>query len=172
MRKSKLRTALCALLAGTVLTAFAALAADAGGQDDPLVTLSYLNGVYLSRLLDEVDEKLASRNRDILSELSGASSGLGSAAQPGGGTADFEAVTLAAGETLRGSAGCEVLFRSGAAVCAAPPGTQPLADTTSGALVSGGGALTANHLYLVLDSAGVQAGGDVELLARGNYSIG
>ena len=31
MKKNKLRTALCLLLAGTVLTAFAALASDAGG---------------------------------------------------------------------------------------------------------------------------------------------
>ena len=73
--------------------------------------------------------------------------------------------------SLRGTAGCEILFRSGDAVCLAPAGAQALADTTSGSAVSGGGALTANHLYLVLDSAGVQASGSVELMARGNYSV-
>lgn len=168
MKKSKLPTLLCLLLAGIVLTAFAALAADAGGRDDPLVTLSYLNGAYLSHLLDEVDGKLEERNRDILAELSGTSAGGGG--QPGGGYA-FTPVTLSDGQTLRGSPGCEILFRSGAAVCSSPAGTQTLADTTSGGLVSGGGALTANHLYVALDSTGVQGAGSAGLLVRGDYYI-
>ena len=164
MKKNKLRTALCLLLAGTVLTAFAALASDAGGRDDPLVTLSYLQGPYLSLLLDEVDEKLERSNQALLTDLGA------SGVQPAGDAA-FVPVTLSAGQVLRGTAGCEILFRSGDAVCLAPAGAQALADTTSGSAVSGGGALTANHLYLVLDSAGVQASGGVELLARGSWYI-
>ena len=170
MKKNRLRTALCLLLAGTVLAAFAALAADTGGRDDPLVTLSYLNGTYLSRLLDEVDGKLEERERELLAGLSGAPAA-GGTVQPGGETADFVPVTLPAGRALRGTAGCEILFRSGSAACLAPAGTAALADTTSGGAVSGGGALTANHLYLILDSAGVQAASSASMLVRGDYYI-
>lgn len=161
MKKNPLRTALCLLLAGTVLAAFAALAADVGGRDDPLVTLSYLNGAYLSHLLDKVDEKLEARNRAFLSELS----------IPDGQSAEFVPVTLSSGQTLRGASGCEILFRSGTAICSAPAGTQALADTTSGSAVSGGGALTVNHLYIVLDSASIQTSAGAELLVRGDCSI-
>lgn len=168
MKKNKLRTALCLLLAGTVLTAFAALAADVGSRDDPLVTLSYLNGVYLNRLLDEVDEKLEARNQEILSELSGSAPGDTGTAQS---AAAFEPVTLSAGQALRGNVGCEILFRSGTASCSAPAGTQALVDTTSGSAVSGGGALTANHLYMALEGAVIQAGGSAEMLVRGEYRV-
>ena len=41
-----MRIAACALLALTVLTAFSALAGGVGSQDDPLVTLSYLNDTF------------------------------------------------------------------------------------------------------------------------------
>ena len=50
-QKRRLRTAACVLLAGTVLAAFVALAADAGSQGDPLVTLSYLNDTFLGQIL-------------------------------------------------------------------------------------------------------------------------
>ena len=105
MKKNKLRTALCLLLAGTVLTAFAALASDAGGQDNPLVTLSYLQGPYLRLLLDEVDEKLERSNQALLADLGA------SGVQPAWDAA-FVPVALSAGQVLRGTAGCEILFRS------------------------------------------------------------
>ena len=52
-QKRRLRTAACVLLAGTVLAAFVALAADAGSQGDPLVTLSYLNDTFLGQILED-----------------------------------------------------------------------------------------------------------------------
>lgn len=166
MKKRRLRGALSLLLAGFVLSAFAALAAEVGSREDPLVTLSYLNGAYLNRILDEVDEKLEERSRALLAGLSGTASGGGTSAGY-----DFTPVTLSAGESLRGTPGCEILLRSGAAVCASPAGTQTLADTTSGSAVSGGGALAVNHLYLVLDTTSVQASGDALLLIRGDCYI-
>ena len=62
-KNNNVRTLLCAILAVTVLTAFAAMAAGgAGSQDDPLVTLSYLTDTFTAQVMDKVDGLLAQRN--------------------------------------------------------------------------------------------------------------
>lgn len=43
----------------------------AGGSDDPLVTLSYLNDTFLGEILNKVDEKIAARNSQIVQRLVG-----------------------------------------------------------------------------------------------------
>ena len=66
-----------------------------------------------------------------------------------------------------------MLFRSGSATCVAAS-TPGLVDETSGSTLSGGGALAANHLYMMtVENRGVKAGADtVKLLVRGTYTIG
>ena len=49
-----------------------AFAVDAGSQQDPLVTLSYLNDTYLPTLLAKVDEKLATRDSALAQQLADA----------------------------------------------------------------------------------------------------
>lgn len=181
MRKKTLRTAACLLLAAVALTAFAALASGgAGSQGDPLVTLSYLNDTFLPQVLEKVDKSLDDRGTKLRGEidqqivqreqeLRGQLSGSGSPAAP---AAAYSAVKLSAGQTLSGEAGCEILLRSGSAVCVAgSAGVPGLVDATSGGSVNGGGALQANHLYLMPAPAGVQASGEVTVLVRGSYSI-
>ena len=51
---------LCAALSTT-----AALGAEAGSPQDPLVTLSYLNDTFLNTVLTRVDEKIALRNSQL-----------------------------------------------------------------------------------------------------------
>ncbi len=159
MKKKRLRTALCIALAAAGLTAFGALAAGgAGSQSDPLVTLSYLTDTFTGQIMDKVDASIAGRDARLLQELGGSAvSGAASA---------YTAVTLGAGQTLYGEAGCEVLLRSGAASCgaSAEPG---LVDTTAG----GGASLQANHLYLMTDSRTVTASEGAVLLVRGVYTI-
>ena len=79
-------------------------------------------------------------------------SGLG---QSGAGM-EFSVVTLSKGQVLTGDIGCEVMLRVGSAT------------------LSGGGALAANHLYMMtVENRGVKAGADtVKLLVRGTYTIG
>lgn len=185
MKKHKLRTAACVMLVGTVLAAFVAIAAEigAGSESDPLVTLSYLNETFLQQILDEVDEKLTNRNalltteleeeisqtkRDILIEL-GSSYG----DETGGVAVSFTAVTLSRGQILYGAAGCEVLLRSGDAVCISDGMSVPgLVDTTDAVTINHGVALVANHLYMMTEQRGVQATSDtVVLLIRGEYTI-
>lgn len=161
--RKRIRTILCVLLAAAGLTAFGALAAGgAGSQSDPLVTLSYLTDTFTGQIMDKVDASIARRNAQLLQELGGSGSGTASA---------YTAVTLSAGQTLYGEAGCEVLLRSGAASCgaSASPG---LVDATSGGSLESGAALQTNHLYLMTDSRSVSAAGDATLLVRGTFVIG
>ena len=76
-------------------------------------------------------------------------------------------------QVLTGDIGCEVMLRVGSATCVAAS-TPGLVDETSGSTLSGGGALAANHLYMMtVENRGVKAGADtVKLLVRGTYTIG
>lgn len=180
MKKSKLRTALCVMLVGTVLAAFVAIAAEAGSQGDPLVTLSYLNNTFLGQILDKVDAKLDERDQTVRQELE---QRIDQAQQEiltqvGGGAASgtaavYQEVTLSAGQVLYGTAGCEVMLRSGSASCvSAGKSTPGLVDVTGGATINDGTALQQNHLYTMTADRGVKASGAVTLLVRGSYTIG
>ena len=181
MKKKSLRTAVCLLLVGTVLTAFVAIAAEVGSQGDPLVTLSYLNETFLGQVLEQVEGKLSSRNemmrqeieqtvnlaeRDLLSQIGG------SIADSSGGVASsYTAVELTAGQILYGTAGCEVMLRSGSVKCVSNGSTPGLVDATDGGTINNGTALKANHLYLMTAERGVKASGAATLLVRGEYTI-
>ncbi|MDD3346234.1 hypothetical protein [Oscillibacter sp.] len=149
--------AICGALSGTM-----SLAAEAGSDQDPLVTLSYLNETFLNNVLARVDEKIAARNAQITQQLGGQATS----------TAVFSVVTLSSGQTLTGGIGCEVMLRVGSAVCVASsaPG---LVDETTGATLGGGSALSQNHLYMMtVEGRGVKAGAaTVKLLVRGTYTI-
>lgn len=181
MKKRKLRTALCVMLVGTVLAAFVAIAAEAGSQGDPLVTLSYLNDTFLGQLLGKVDSKIGEQNQTIRQELEqridqaeqeilGQMTGTGTVS---GTAASYREVTLSDGQTLYGSAGCEVMLRSGSASCVSEGKSTPgLVDISGGGTINHGSALKENHLYTMTADRGVKASGAVTLLVRGSYTIG
>lgn len=152
------------LLISAVLNTTVSLAVQAGSSQDPLVTLSYLNETFMGEILQKVDAKIAARNQQIAQQSGGA----------GSGTADsFTVVTLSSGQVLTGDIGCEVMLRIGSASCVASsaPG---LVDETSAATLNNGGALTANHLYMMtIEGRGVKAtSATTKLLVRGTYYIG
>ena len=162
MKKKRLRIAVCVLLALAGLTAAGTMAAGgAGSQSDPLVTLSYLDDTFTGQIMEKVDKLIAERNTKLASELGGGVSGASSA---------YTAVTLAAGQTLTGETGCEVLLRTGAATCVASS-TPGLTDATTGGSINSGGALQPNHLYLMTESRGVFSASGATLLVRGSYSV-
>ena len=145
--------------------------------------LSYLTQKATPSILSQVDSKLTARETELKKQLSAvvegyvkevedklASSGGGSSVQPSGG-ASYQVVNLSAGQTITGGAACEFLLRSGTATCVSD--TSPgLVDMTAGTTLAGGGALTANHLYLAtIEGRGVKASTAVTLLVRGTYSI-
>lgn len=149
----------------------AAYAANAGGQNDPLVTLSYLNGTFTTQVKAMVDQAVSDRQAEMeksLNDILASHSGGGGSSSGG----VFTVVTLTQGQTLVGNVGCEVMLRVGSAVCASPDQVG-LVDTTSGSVLAGGQALTANHLYMVTINPRTvaAASGTVKVLARGPYSI-
>ena len=118
-------------------------------------------------ITDQFMEQIKAAKREILAEL-GSSYG----DETGGTAISFMVVTLSAGQTLYGDAGCEVLLRSGRASCAAEgQGAPGLVDTTDGTSLNHGSALVQNHLYMMPGERGVLAQEDVVLLVRGDYTI-
>ena len=150
-----------------VLNVTAAMAVEVGSSDDPLVTLSYLEEVFLKEVLNKVDKEIDQRNKDIVKELGGQVTDT-----EGGSVSTFTVVTLTNGQVLTGDIGCEVMLRVGSAVCVAPsaPG---LINETDGKVLNNGGALVTNHLYMMtVEGRGVQAtAATTKVLVRGTYTI-
>ena len=158
-----LRAVVLLVLSG-ILSTTVSLAAEAGSEGDPLVTLSYLNDTFLDTILTKVDQKIAARNSQIAQELGG---------QSASGTAlTFTVVTLSKGQVLTGDIGCEVMLRVGTASCVSPS-SPGLIDESSASTLNNGGALVQNHLYMMtIEGRGVQAtAATTKLLVRGTYTI-
>lgn len=160
------------------LVGVAVAAGQQGSKNDPLVTLSYLNDQALPAILSQVDKKVSDKQSELEQKLNTVVDGYvkevegklsGSSGSSSGGV--FQIVNLKAGQTVVGTAACEFLLRSGTAVCVSD--TAPgLIDTTAGSALSGGSALTANHLYLAtIDGRGVKASTNVTIMVRGGYTI-
>ncbi|MEG0777453.1 MAG: hypothetical protein RR147_01535 [Oscillospiraceae bacterium] len=134
-------------------------ASNFGTQDDPLVAKSYLDQKLTPQLQAQFQSKLDEQVMLMEKEIASAASASG---------ANFTAVSLAKGQTLKSGVGCEIVLRSGTAACI---GTG-MSDTTSGSAVSSGAALEVNHLYLSsADGDGLTASSAVTLLIRGTYKV-
>jgi len=162
-----------AFVSGVSILAFAA----PGSQDDPFITLSYLNEVYKAEIMSEIKkteqdmtEKFNSRISALESQLQSGQGNITLTPAPGGADV-FSVVTLRNGQSLTCSVGAEIMLRIGTATGF---GTAPaLVDYTGGATISSGTALTTNHMYLVtIEGNGVRATADnVRVLVRGSYKI-
>ena len=138
------------------------LAVEPGSATDPLVTLSYLNDVFLGQIMTKVDQKIAARNAQL-----GISAGSGA-----GAASNFTVVTLTSGQVLTGDIGCEVMLRVGTAVCVSPS-SPGLIDETAATALNNGSALVQNHLYMMtIAGRGVRATAvTTKLLVRGSYTV-
>lgn len=169
MKKLKIAAAaLCVCLLFTV-----AYAATAGGQGDPLITLSYLNGTFTKQVESMVDEAVSARKTEMEQSLRNIlAGGSGNTGTSSGTGSVFTVVTLSQGQSLVGGVGCEVMLRIGSATCGSEDSVG-LIDTTSGGVLGNGQALAVNHLYMVTISPRrvTAASGTVKVLARGPYSI-
>lgn len=163
--------ALSAVLLGTV----AALAAG-GDQNDPLVTLSYLNQTAIPQIVQQVEDKTAVKQKELEQNFANQISQYQQQGGQGGGTsaggsASYALVSLSSGQVMSLGVGCEVLPRVGTVTVRA--GTAPaLIDLSTGGTVNSGAALTKNHLYMAtIADRTLTASGNVKLLVRGSYSI-
>lgn len=174
-RKWTIRLAAAGLVACTM--AGVALAAQQGGEGDPLVTLSYLTDTFAPSILEQVDDKVEEREAALKKSLQAVADGYAEDVKAAGGTGSgesspvYEVVTLSQGQKLTADTSCEILLRSGTATCVSDsaPG---LVDMTGGGTLANGGALTANHLYLAtIAGRGVKASTAVTVMVRGDYTI-
>lgn len=166
----KWKIGLAALCVCFLFTAAYAASGTPGGQTDPLVTLSYLNGTYTKQVKDMVDQTVSQRKAEMEQSLKNILAGQGGTSASSGGV--FSVVTLSQGQSLVGEVGCEVMLRIGSATCVSEDSVG-LIDTTAGSVLGNGQALAANHLYMVtISPRSVRAAsGTVKVLARGPYSI-
>ena len=145
----------------------AALAAEAGGEGDPLVTLSYLNETVLPKLVQDTEDRADQRQAELTAQFSQAVQGGG-----GGSGASYTVVTLNAGQRMDLDLGAEVLLRVGNAAAGAAE-NPALVDVTTGGSLNSGEGLVQNHLYMMtIEGRGVRAtAATTKLLVRGGYQI-
>ena len=144
-----------------------ALAAGAGSESDPLVTLSYLNETVLPKLKQDVEASAETRQAELTTQFNQI------AAQGGGGTsASYTVVTLNAGQRMNLDLGAEVMLRVGSAAAGAEV-NPALVDVTTGGNLNSGEGLVQNHLYMAtMTDHYITAGGStVKVLVRGGYSL-
>lgn len=164
MKRNRQISFILTVVAVFALLCVTAFAADPGSKKDPLVTLGYLEEVFFSEIMDEVDERIEKRNVEIAEEVAGPVSSVGGES--------FVVVTLSKGQILTGGIGCEVMLRVGDAVCTADsaPG---LIDETDASTLNSGNSLVRNHLYMMtIEGRGVKATSEtVKVLVRGSYTV-
>jgi hypothetical protein len=176
--KKKLLITLGVVIAVAFISGVSILAATTfGTTNDPLVTLSYLNQKLKPQIMAEVSAEIsaaqASQQPALDAKVNEFKTNID--AKLGGGTAasaGFTLVTLSKNQILTCSVGTELLLRVGTATAT---GSAPaLVDSTTGATLSSGGALAANHMYMAtIQGNGFKAtAGTVKVLVRGTYTIG
>ena len=170
-----------------------AIAAEYGSQSDPLVTLSYINEVLLPQTKSELDEKLAQTvssydqtlqqktqeleqyvDRQVRNYSSGqldsavidqiAAAVVQQMGGASGGSAVWAVVQIC-------GVGCQVILRSGAAVCAAA-GSPGLVDLSDAETLENGKGLQANHLYIInAEGRGFTSAQGCSVLIAGDYTV-
>jgi hypothetical protein len=176
--KKKLLITLGVIVAVAFVSGVSILAATTfGTTNDPLVTLSYLNQKLKPQIMAEVSADVSAAQASLQPSLDAEvdsftkdiDAKLGSA---GSEAAGFTLVTLSKNQTVSCAVGTELLLRVGTATAT---GSAPaLVDSTTGATLSSGGALAANHMYMVtIQGNGFKAtASTVKVLIRGTYTIG
>ena len=163
MKKSRRWTlaAGTAILAALCLGAGVVLAAN-GDQNDPLVTMSYLDETVIPEVVAKVEENTKVRQQELSTQLAAQIAKYqqeieAAGGSAGSGSASYTLVTMTSGQTMALEVGCEVLLRVGSATVQS--NTSP--------------ALTKNHLYMstIPDRTLKAAASDVKLLVRGGWSV-
>lgn len=172
MKKGKkIMIAVAVLVVVAVVSSLTTLAVtNYGSQDDPLVTLSYLNETVTPAIQNRINEILDERLDELARELGEAG---GFPGDGGSQNSGFVVLTLNAGQTVTCGVGTEIMLRIGSASSAGPE-LPRLIDETGGVSVNDAGtALTVNHMYMVtIKGNGVKATSDyTKILIRGEYTV-
>ncbi|MCL2046468.1 MAG: hypothetical protein FWG88_08805 [Oscillospiraceae bacterium] len=174
--KSKLSSSI-ALIAAIILVYGVTMLATAapGTQDNPFITMNYLENIFLTQIIDELKQTEKELTEVFDAKITELESKL---AESQGGTIElpsdtdkFTVVTLSSGQSLTCSVGAEIMLRIGSA--SAVGNAPALVNYTSGNTLSEGEPLVVNNMYLVtIESNGIKATAEtVRVLIRGTYSI-
>lgn len=132
-------------------------------SSDPLISLSYLNGIFKTDLMaevgDTIDGEVEKLNGDLTKKISGVRDAIGHVSSP---AATHSTVTVTGGSAQAVSSGSEFLLLSGSATA----DEAGLLDVTTGLTVAKGEALLENHLYIASARVSVRAETTTKLLVR------
>ena len=132
---------LAMLIPACLMLAAVAFAAG-GGAEDPLVSLSYLTGVFTDRLEEEIEERLDESDKEILESAE-------TGELEDSRTLTWAETRLKQDDILLGSTGTNVLMLAGSGQVVYESGA--VVDVTTGTEVPSGSALTVNHRYMVAE---------------------
>ncbi len=154
MKRSKWSTRMaCGALVLATIVGAAMAAGTQGSQNDPLVTLSYLNEKAVPEIMKQVDERIDQRVEELEKKIQEGNQGA------------FVTAEVGAGKTVTLSAGSQLLLRSGKASC-----TDGLVDLTTGETL--GGELALNHLYIATkDGQKVSVSEKATVMVLGSYKV-
>lgn len=183
------------LMVCALATGYAAVAAEYGSADDPLITQSYLEQVLMPTLasaaehtakteavryqsamekkITQMSQALDDKIAALAAKLSKDDAFAKKVAQAGGVLQgdEWAEVTVAPGKTLKLDANAEVILRKGSATCVESAGTG-LIDLSGGGMLSAGAALQADHRYIATtQGAGLRATSAVTVLVYGGHTL-
>ena len=177
MKKLNKRRTLPLILAATLMLGTGASLAAVGDENDPLISLSYLQKIVLPDILTQVETNTKQQQEQLSAELAAQidqyktdMQALVSSSSTGNDS--YTLVTLSAGQTMYLDVGCEMMLRVGTATVNSA--TSPaLIDITTGDTINNGTSLIKNHLYMstIPDRTLIPSSDTVKLLVRGGYSI-
>jgi len=169
--KRKILTAagVCVAVIFAVGVVLSIAAGNYGTEEDPLVTLSYLNDVLTKQITEQVNADFDAKLNTLETAFNSKVDELLTSDRV---SASYVVLTLSKGQTVKCSVGAEIIHRLGSTVCVSD-GETGLIDNTDAGVLRNGDALSANHLYLVsIDGRGLKATSDsATVLIRGGYKV-
>ena len=186
--KKIVRIAACVILsAALALMAICVYAATYSSEDDPLISLSYVNEVLLPQIKEMISDASLGKDIDDVEVTKPVETTAETTSEPEEifpeGTvntgAKYEVVNLKEGQTIYASVySCEVIVRSGSTKVVSPFTVkweeQGVSDTTDGVEIYNGGAVPTNHTIIIPrdDGRGITAqSGGAWIMVRGDYII-
>lgn len=136
--------------------------AEPGGDDDPIISLSYIQNTVIPELKAYVDAKIASITSNTGNQNSGSTAEAPS----------FKVVEITQGQKLIADAGTELILRMGKATIIATE-KGGIADVTAGFDLANNSNMPSNHHLIVPvgDGRGLVAQDDIIVMVKGGYSV-
>lgn len=114
-----------------------------GSSSDPLISLSYLTETFQQEIEEQVDEKLAASDKEILSQVEEGETLVQNAST-------WTETRLKQGDYLQGTTGTNALLLAGSAQIVIDSGA--VIDISTGSEVASGSNMVANHRYMAAEN--------------------